>query len=55
MEHDIKLIDETPVYSKSYPIPHKLRDKIFKEIDILKKIDMIEINNSPYNSPIFTI
>lgn len=54
-EHEIKLIDQTPVRQKPYPAPHALRDKIKKEVQTMIEIGIVEPSDSPYASPLVIV
>ena len=50
-EHQIKLLDQTPVRVKVYPIPLHLRDAFLSEIDSLLDLGIIRPSSSPYCAP----
>ena len=55
VKHDIKLTVTEPVRSKPYPLPHALRDTVKEEIQSMLKMDVIEMSESPYASPIVLV
>ena len=54
-EHNIKLVDETPVHIRQFPTPVHLKPVLDDYVDRLTKAKVIESSTSPYNSPIFCI
>ena len=55
IQHNIKLTDMTPIRSKPYPIPYHMYPDLKQEIDEMLKLDVIEITDSPYCSPIIML
>jgi len=55
VNHSIKLIDETPVRSKPYPLPFSERDKLKKEIEKIMEEKIIRRSTSAYASPVVVV
>lgn len=51
----IPMRDNTPVNLKPYPVPDKVRDLFFKEVDDLLEQGIIEETDSPFSSPSFLL
>ncbi|XP_059160867.1 uncharacterized protein K02A2.6-like [Physella acuta] len=50
IEHEIKVISDTPIKLKPYEIPLHYRDQVQKEINELTETGTIEMSDSPYVS-----
>ena len=51
----IQITDRTPVRSKPYGIPHKLLDRVKKEVADMEMAGYLEPSTSPYASPIVVV
>ena len=54
-EHSIILTDQTPIKRRPYPIPYNMYPQLRSEIDDMLKMDIIEVSDSPYCSPIIML
>lgn len=52
---EIRTVDDSPVYSKSYPYPQALKGEVEKQITKLLNDGIIRPSKSPYNSPIWIV
>ena len=55
IKHDIKLTDETPIYTKSYRYPEIHREEVKSQISKLLAQNIIRDSNSPWSSPIWIV
>ena len=55
VEHEIKLIDKTPVRAKLYPVPLSLKSEFITEIESLKEMGIIRPSQSDYCAPCLMI
>ena len=55
IKHRINLLDEEPVYLKSYPLPYVLRQELKDEIKEMLDIGVIRKSSSPYASPVVIV
>ncbi|XP_041356959.1 uncharacterized protein LOC121374100 [Gigantopelta aegis] len=53
--HDIRLLSDTPVRVKPYPLPFAMRDVVDDEVRSMLQMDIIEYSDSPYSSPIVIV
>ena len=51
VDHDIDLIDKTPIRAKLYPVPLNLRDKFIDEVNSLIELGIIRPSKSNYCAP----
>lgn len=51
----IRMTDDTPIYTKSYRIPHGQKDIINEQVNKLLENNLIEHSLSPFNSPIILV
>ena len=54
LEHDIRLINETPV-RQSYPLPHALSRQLQEDLEKWQELGIIEPSHSPYCSPLLAV
>ena len=54
-EHQIKLTDETPIYTRPRRFPPPVADEIQKHIELLTDLDLIEPSDSQFSSPIVPV
>lgn len=55
VQHEIKLIDNRPIYSKIYRYPQVHEEEIRKQISDMLESGIIRESNSPYNSPLWIV
>ena len=55
IEHDIKVLDKTPIRQRMYPVPYNMKETIVDEVKTMIKLDVIEKSQSPYSSPIVIV
>lgn len=55
VEHDIELLDNTPVRSQPYRISQKEREIIMEQIEEMSANNIISPSNSPYASPVVLV
>lgn len=55
IEHEIRTVNERPVYAKMYRYPHIHEHEINRQIDDMLKQGIIRESNSPYNSPLWIV
>ena len=55
LEMKIPMINNEPIFTKQFPIPHKYKDIMKEKIKELLDDDVIEEAMSPYNSPVILI
>lgn len=55
IEHEIRTIDDRPVYTKMYRYPHIHEREICNQIDDMLRQGIITESNSPYNSPLWIV
>ena len=48
IEHRIELTDDTPVFTRQYPIPQALQEVLQEQISLLLEQGIIELSRSPY-------
>lgn len=53
--YTIKVLDSTPIRTRPYPIPHKLRGKVVKELQDMEAAGFIESSTSSYCSPMVAV
>ena len=49
------MINNEPIFTKQFPIPHKYKDIMREKIKELLDDDVIEEAMSPYNSPVILV
>ena len=54
-EHEINLTSEQPLRMKPYPLPYALRDTVKSEIQSMLDMNIIELSDSPYSSPVVLV
>ncbi len=54
-EFSLKLLDETPVKLKPYPLPHAKLETVRKEIRAMLDLGVIEPAESAYSSPVVLV
>jgi hypothetical protein len=54
-EHAPKMLDDTPVHTKQFPLPLAKEEAVHKWVDKLLAQDVIERSFSQYNSPLFLV
>ncbi|CAH1243923.1 GIN1 [Branchiostoma lanceolatum] len=54
-EFDILTHNDQPTHQRAYPIPHKVRPELQREIHNLQKLGIIQESESPYNAPIVLV
>lgn len=54
-EQKLRLTDDTPVFSKNYRLPRSQRSEIDDQVKRLLDNDLIEPNQSSYNSPLILV
>jgi hypothetical protein len=55
IEHEVSLTSDAPVRSKPYPIPFKARESLKKDIDDMKRLNIIRESRSTYASPVVVV
>lgn len=55
VEHSIKLIDDTPIKQRYYPVSPPVQKQINNELDRMLKDDIVEPSDSPWSSPIILV
>ena len=55
VEHEIRLVDNTPFRIRQYPIPFHATDAVDKEIDNMIAAGIVRSSTSPYCSPITVV
>lgn len=53
--HKIPVVNDLPVYTKLYRLPHALEEELVRKLQIMMKNDMIGPPTSEYFSPIFLV
>ena len=53
--YTIKVLDDTPIRTRPYPIPFKLHDKVMKELQEMEAAGFIEPSTSSYCSPMVVV
>lgn len=54
-EHELRVVDETPFFQKSWPIPLAHQAKVDQEIKRMMEFGVIERSNSQYINPLVTV
>lgn len=54
-EQELLLNNNAPVYTKNYRLPYAQKTEINNQVKTLLENDLIELSNSPYNSPIIIV
>lgn len=52
---EIRTIDNSPIYSKSYPYPQAFKSEVCTQIDKMLHDGIIRPSRSPYNSPVWIV
>ena len=52
---EIRTIDQSPVYSKTYPYPQELKSEVHSQINKLLNDGIMRPSRSPYNSPVWIV
>lgn len=55
IKHEIKTINDVPIYSKLYRYPEIHRKEVDRQIKEVLEQKIIKHSNSPYNSPIWVV
>ena len=55
IEYKIERTDNSPVRSRSYPLPYALRENLKTEIEDMLSLGIIRESNSPFASPIVIV
>jgi hypothetical protein len=55
VEHEVKLRDEEPVFTRQFPLPQEEYDLIRNSVSKWMKMGIIESSKSQFNSPIFCV
>lgn len=54
-EQKLPLLDNQPVFTKNYRLPHAQKAEINHQVKILLENELIESSTSPYNSPVIIV
>lgn len=54
-KHEIKMIDATPFFKKSYPVPFALRELVEEKLEEMVEMGVIERTSSPFSNPITVV
>lgn len=54
-EHRIAVVDDTPFFQKSWPIPLALREKVDEEVQQMLNNNIIERADGPFVNPLITV
>lgn len=54
-QQNLKVIDDEPVFTKNYRLPHTQRAEIRDQVHKLLADDLIEMSTSSYNSPLIIV
>lgn len=54
-EQQIRLSDNTPVFTKNYRLPYTQKAEVDRQVRELLENDLIELSTSPYNSPLIIV
>ena len=55
IKHEIKLTDETPIYTKSYKYPYVYKEEVRRQINEMLEKGIIRPSSSPWSSPIWIV
>lgn len=55
IEHTIKLTDSTPIRQHPYRVPERLIEPLKGEIQLMRKMGVIDPSNSPWSNPIVLV
>ncbi|KAL2102386.1 hypothetical protein ACEWY4_001554 [Coilia grayii] len=55
VEHDLHLKDSTPVRQRMYRIPERLLPALQEELDVMKRLKVIERSSSSWSSPVVLV
>lgn len=55
IKHEIRTIDDIPIYTKSYRFPHVYKSEVKKQIDSMLDQNIIRHSTSPWSSPIWIV
>lgn len=55
IEHEIKITDNTPIFTKSYRLPEIHKDEVDKQINKMLKQGIIRPSASPWSSPLWVV
>ncbi|KAI8498470.1 hypothetical protein Bbelb_236720 [Branchiostoma belcheri] len=54
-EFDILTLDDQPIHQRAYPLPHKMRPALQREIQNLQELGIIQESESPYSAPVVLV
>lgn len=54
-QQNLKVIDDEPVFTKNYRLPHTQRAEIRDQVQKLLANELIEMSTSSYNSPVIIV
>jgi hypothetical protein len=55
VEFSLKLMDDTPIHCKPYPLPHEKLEVVRNELKAMVALGVIEPAQSPYSSPVVLV
>lgn len=55
LQHTIKLRSDTPIRSKSYPIPFAMQTELEEDVQHMLELGVVEPSNSPYSTPLIVV
>ena len=55
IQHRVKLIDDTPIRCKPYPLSYAMREELWNEVDSKLEMGVVRPSTSPYASPIVMV
>ena len=55
IQHRVKLIDDTTICCKPYPLPYAMREELQNKVDSMLEMGVVRPSTSPYSSPIVMV
>ena len=55
IQHRVKLIDDTPIRCKPYPLPYAMTEELENEVDRMLEMGEVRPSTSNYMSPIIMV
>ena len=55
IQHRVKLIDDTPIRCRPYPLLYTMREELHNEVDSMIEMGIVRPSTSPYASPIIMV
>ena len=55
IQHRVKLIDDTPIRCKPYPLLYAMREELRNEVDSMQEMGVARPSTLPYASPIVMV